>query len=126
MWAYGYDLRDRALAFGSEGDDNPYPASWDSVSAVRSIYDLQPGDSVTFRFVSDGAPSKVHFCVQGFNVDSLGTEDRGGLPPYSVYNNSVTGEVIGPAATVGVPSTPGSRELPTVPEAPARSRSDWE
>ena len=23
MWAYGFDLRDKALAFGSEGDDTP-------------------------------------------------------------------------------------------------------
>lgn len=122
MWAYGYDLRDRALAFGSEGDDAPYPASWDSVSAVRSIYDLQPGDSVTFRFVSDGTPSMVHFYVQGFNNDSLGTEDQGGPPPYSVYTNSITGAVIGPATTVSVPSTPGPHERPPAPKAPpARS-----
>ena len=116
MFAYGYDLRDKALFFGSEGDDNAYPANWDSVSSVRSIYDLQPGDSVTFRYVSDRAPSMVLFYVQGFYNDSLGTEDQGGLPPYSVYTNGITGTVIGPATTTGVPETPGSRELPPVPK----------
>ena len=116
MWTYGYDLKSSALFFGSEGDDNPYPAGWDSVSEVPSIYDLQPGDSVTIRFVSDAAPSMVRFYVQGFYNDSLGTEDEGGLPPYSVYMNSVTGAVIGPATTVGVPETPGTLEPPPTPK----------
>lgn len=106
MWAYGYQLRAKALAFGSEGDNAPRPGNWDSVSAVPSIHDLLPGDSVTFRYVSDGQPSMVRFYVQGFYNDSLGTEDEGGLPPYSVYTKGVTGAVVGPATTTGVPETP--------------------
>jgi hypothetical protein len=98
MWGYGYALRDRALFFGSEGDDNPYPAAWDSVSNVPSIYDLQPGDSVAFAFVSDGAPTMIRFYVQGFYNDSLGTEEEGGPPPFSIYTNGVTGAVIGPGS----------------------------
>lgn len=121
MWAYGYQLRGAALAFASEGDDTPYAAGWDSVSDVPSIYDLQPGDSIALGFVSDGPPSMVRFYVQGFYNDSLGTEDQGGLPPYSVYTNGVTGAVIGPGIPVGVPYTPGTLEPPPVPklEVPA-------
>jgi FlgD Ig-like domain len=113
MWAYGYQLKAKALAFGSEGDNTPRPGNWDSVSAVPSIHDLPPGDSVTFRYVSDGVPSMIRFYVQGFYNDSLGTEDQGGLPPYSVYTKGITGTVVGPATTTGVPETPR-----TPPEAP--------
>jgi hypothetical protein len=113
MWNYGYQLRNTALAFASEGDDTPYSAAWDSVSEVPSIYDLQPGDSVAFGFVSDGPPSMVLFYVQGFYNDSLGTEDEGGPPPYSIYTNGVTGSVIGPGTVVGVPHT--TLEPPAVP-----------
>lgn len=121
MWNYGYQLRDRALAFASEGDSTPYAGSWDSVSVVPSSYDLQPGDSLTFDFVSDGSPSMIRFYVQGFYNDSLGTEDEGGSPPQSVYTNGITGVVIGPATTVGVPGSPDSFEPPAVPklQAPA-------
>ena len=121
MWAYGYDLRDKALAFGSEGDDTPYPSAWDSASAVPSLYDLQPGDSVSFLFVSDRAPSMIRFYVQGFYNDSLGTEDQGGVPPFSVFTNGITGVVIGPATAVGTPDTPANFEAPRPPQhqAPA-------
>jgi len=118
MWSYGYQLRGAALAFGPEGDDTPYAAGWDSVSDAPSIYDLQPGDSVTVNYVSDGAPSMVRFYVQGFYNDSLGTEDEGGLPPYSVYINGVTGTVIGPGIIVGVPETPRAPSAPKL-RAPA-------
>jgi len=123
MWAYGFDLRPTALAFGSEGDDTPHSARWDSVSDVPSIYDLQPGDSLSFRFVAPGDPAMIRFYVQGFYNDSLGTEEGGGPPPYSVYKNSVTGSVIGPGTIVVAPGAPGTSKSPEVPkpQAPAQN-----
>lgn len=116
MWAYGFDLKPKALAFGSEGVDAPNPAGWDSVSDVPSIYDLQPGDSLRFYFVAAGDPAMIRFYVQGFYNDSLGTEDGGGTPPYSVYRNSITGVVIGPGTIVGSPNASGVSKPPEVPK----------
>ena len=58
-WVYGFQTEDSALYFKSKPDSTPDPVGWDSLTVVRSIYDLAPGDSLTFGFVSDGAPSKL-------------------------------------------------------------------
>src|SRR5205085_6855894 len=61
---------------GFEGDTNAVvwsvvdaqgpPANWDSVSGYPSIYDLQPGESVTFSLVCALAPATITYYVQGF------------------------------------------------------------
>jgi hypothetical protein len=111
FYDYGYEGEDKALSFGSgEGDTLPMPADWDSVSMVPSIYDLQPGDSVTFRYVSDRAPSMTRFFVQGYYRDSISSDETNGrsfrsFPPVSIWNNSVSGAVIGPGTTNACTST---------------------
>lgn len=119
---YGYEERSDALLF-SVVDAGAAPAGWDSVSDAPSPYDLQPGDSVTFVVVSTLSPTMITFYAQGFNIEPTDGESESPDPP-SLFNNSVTGTVIGPGSTVGVgehPSSSGKIELrPPIPN-PARA-----
>lgn len=103
---FGIDLEDSALYFEADGGTTA-PAGWDSLTVPRSIYDLGAGDSLTFGFVSDRAPSMTMFYVQGYYQDSIASE-TGAVKfwPISIWNNSVTGTVIGPGTTTAVPEGP--------------------
>jgi hypothetical protein len=98
QWIYGFETEDSALYFESEADHQPAPIGWDSLTVVRSIYDLAPGDSLTFGFVSDRVPSTTQFFAQGYYRDSISSEEPNGKVffPVSIWNNSVEGTVIGP------------------------------
>ncbi len=111
QWTFGYQLEDSALYFDSDPDSNPPPAGWDSLTIARSIHDLAPGDSLTFSFVSDRGPSVTLFYAQGYYQDSAATDTSVTFWPISIWNNSVTGTVIGPGTTSAV--LPGG--APTLP-----------
>ena len=113
-WLFGYQLEDSALYFTSMPDGS-IPSGWDSLSVVRSVYDLAPGDSLAFGFLSDRAPSMTKFYVQGYYRDSISTDTDAALEATSIWNNSVSGTVIGPATTTAVPE---GRNPDGVPGAP--------
>lgn len=100
---YGFQGEDRALFFGSgQGDTLPMPAGWDSLSMVPSVYDLAPGDSVTFQYVSDRPPAMIYWFTQAFFTETPLNARGEGQPPTSIYTNGVFGTVVGPATTTGV------------------------
>jgi hypothetical protein len=101
-WAYGFETEDQALYFESKPDSRPAPVGWDSLTVVRSIYDLAPGQSMTFGVVSDRPPAITQFFAQGYYQDSISSEGPSGpfYWPVSIWNNSVTGDVIGPDTTM--------------------------
>jgi hypothetical protein len=113
-WMYGYETEDSALYFRAKPDTNPPPAGWDSLTVVRSIYDLAAGASLTFGFVSDRAPSKTMFFAQGYYQDSISSEEPGGrfYLPVSIWNNSVSGPVVGPGTTKAALESPGMKKAP--------------
>ena len=125
QWTFGYQLEDSALYFDSDPDDQPAPPNWDGVSILRSIYDLAPGDSLTFSFVSDRAPIMTLFYLQGFYQDSVSTESNAKAFPISIWNNSVIGTVVGPGTTTAVPGSDGGQATPGAPQlkAPAPNPS---
>ncbi len=114
FYQYGFQGEASALFFGSgEGDTLPMPAGWDSLSMVPSIYDLAPGDSVTFRYISDHPPAMVYWFTQAFFNDTPLNARGEGPPPTSIYTNGIYGTVVGPATATGVQEPfDGSSPLP--------------
>jgi hypothetical protein len=101
---YGYEDRDDALLL-TVTDAGAAPAGWDSVNVYPSPFDLQPGDSVTFSVVSPLAPAMITYYAQGFNTLPTDGESEGPDPP-TIFQNSVTGSVVGPGSTTDVKGPP--------------------
>ena len=96
--SYGYQDRSDAVVW-SMVKAGPPPAGWDSVSAYPSPFDIQPGDSVSsFRILSPHNPRMITYFVEGYHDLPLEPEEP---DPPSLFHNSVTGTVVGPAGTVG-------------------------
>jgi len=95
---YGYEDRDDALVFSVVDGGSTAPADWDSVNLAPSPFDLPPGDSVVFSFVSDHAPARIQYYVQGFHTLPLDNESGTLDEPPTLFENSVIGPVVGPGA----------------------------
>jgi hypothetical protein len=109
---YGYQERSDAVVWMMI-DPGPPPAGWDSVSAYPGPFDIQPGDSVSsFRIISPHGPGWVTYYVRGYYDIPLFGEPS----PPTLFHNSITGTVVGPAGTVG-----GVDEAP-LPSAIAKLR----
>jgi hypothetical protein len=119
---YGFDADSNAVAWTTADAQDP-PVGWDSLSTYPSIYDVQPGDSVSFSFVHTLGPVMVTYFVQGFFYPDTSAESTGPVNP-SIFSSSVTGSVIGPSALAGVGERPGSNsfELGRARPNPARGR----
>jgi hypothetical protein len=79
-------------------DTGPPPVGWDSVSVYPSPFEIQPGDSVSsFSIVSPHGPGWTTYFVQGYY--DIPRYDEPDAP--SLFDNSVTGTVVGPVGTVG-------------------------
>jgi hypothetical protein len=117
---YGFADRTDALVWTVVDAGTP-PVGWDSVSVFPSPFELQPGDSLTgFSIVSPNGPGMTTYYVQGFHGLALEPEEP---DPPTMFNNSVTGTVVGPIGTVGVDDKPlrsGSVEF--APPAPNPTR----
>jgi len=84
-------------------DTGPPPVGWDSVSVYPSPFEIQPGDSVSsFSIVSPHGPGWTTYFVQGYY--DIPRYDEPDAP--SLFDNSVTGTVVGPAGTVAVDEAP--------------------
>jgi hypothetical protein len=95
---YGYAGRSDAVVW-SMVNPGPPPAGWDSVSMYPSPFDIQPGDSVSsFRILSPHSPRMITYFVEGYHDLPLFEEPD----PPRLFDNSITGTVVGPAGTVGV------------------------
>ena len=100
--SYGYQDRSDAVVW-SMVKAGPPPAGWDSVSAYPSPFNIQPGDSVSsFKIISPHNPAMITYFVRGYYDIPLFGEPS----PPTLFNNSVTGTVAGPAGTVGVDESP--------------------
>jgi len=100
MGTRGFDADTSAVVWGVVDAQNP-PANWDSVSNYPSIYNIQPGDSATFVMVNTLAPVMVNYYVQGFFYGDTTAESENADDP-TVFQNSITGTVLGPGSLVGV------------------------
>jgi len=102
-------------------DAGPPPVDWDSVSVYPSPFEIQPGDSVSsFSIVSPHSPGMITYYVQGYYDLALEPDEP---DPPSLFGNSVSGTVVGPAGTAGVDDTPfrsGSVALRAPVPNPAR------
>jgi hypothetical protein len=109
--SYGFDGVAHALVW-SMTDLGPPPANWDSADVYISPFHLQPGHTASgFKLETPVAPAMVPFFAQGFDTITGGGESGGPLPP-TLFEDSVTGTIIGPAGTVRVEDQkPGGREL---------------
>jgi len=114
---YGYAEREDAAVW-TVVDRGPPPVEDDSISVYPSPFDIQPGDSVSsFSIVSPHGPGWITYFVQGYYDLPLFGEPS----PPSLFNNSVTGTVVGPAGTDEVPLPSAIAELrPPIPN-PARA-----
>ena len=107
-WFFGYEERDDALVW-AVADGGPTPADWDSVSLWPSSFDIQPGDSaVGFSFTTPAAPSVVSYYVQGFYITPPTIDEEGFTDPFTLFQNSLTGTIVGPGSAVGVDNGPSS------------------
>jgi hypothetical protein len=104
--AYGYEDRDDALVFSVIDGGTTPPAEWDSVNIFPSPFDLQPGDSVVFSFVSDRAPAIVRYYVQDFHTLPLDNESGTLEDPPTLFQSSVIGTVVGPKSVSGKRRSP--------------------
>jgi hypothetical protein len=94
---YGYQERSDAAVWNMV-DPGPPPVGWDSVSAFPGPFDIQPGDSVSsFTIVSPRGPGWITYYVRGYYDIPLYDEPS----PPSLFNNSITGTVVGPVGAVG-------------------------
>lgn len=100
--SYGYDERRDALVW-MVTERGQAPANWDSVSLWPSSFDIQPGDSVTgFSLTTPASPSMVSYYVQGFNFPPPTDDEAGFTETYTLFQNSITGTIVGPGSAVGV------------------------
>jgi hypothetical protein len=94
---YGFQERSDAVVW-TVVDQGPPPVGWDSVSAYPGPFDIQPGDSVSsFSIVSPHGPGWITYFVEGYYDIPLYDEPS----PPSLFNNSITGTVVGPVRAVG-------------------------
>lgn len=119
--SYGFEGRDDAVVW-SVVDAGPPPVGWDSVSAYPSPFDIQPGDSVSsFSIVSPHGPGWITYFVEGYYDLPVYPDEP---DPPTLFDNSITGNVVGPAGTVGVDEAPLPSPIaklrPPVP-SPARA-----
>jgi len=98
-WYQTYGFQERSdAAVWSVVDRGPPPVGDDSVSVYPSPFDIQPGDSVSsFKILSAHSPAMITYFVQGYYDLPLYDEPS----PPTLFNNSITGTVVGPAGTVG-------------------------
>ena len=101
-YSYGYDERRDALVW-MVTERGQAPANWDSVSLWPSSFDIQPGDSVTgFSLTTPASPSMISYYVQGFNFPPPTDDEAGFTETYTLFQNSITGTIVGPGSAVGV------------------------
>lgn len=120
MQTYGFGDRSDAVVWRVV-DAGPPPTGWDSVSLYPSPFEVQPGDTLGgFSIVSPHGPGMINYYVEGFHGLAL-EPDEPDPPP--LFDNSVTGTVVGPANVTGVPeepSRPGSIQFKAPAPNPAR------
>jgi len=109
---FGYSERDDALVWAVTDDGGTVPAVWDSVSLWPSAFDIQPGDSASGFFLTTPAPpSMVSYFVQGFYVVPPTNDEDGASDQLTLFQNSLTGMIVGPGSAVGVGGELGSAEV---------------
>ena len=104
-WYQSYGYRGRSdAAVWMVVDRGPPPVGDDSVSVYPSPFDIQPGDSVSsFRILSSHSPGMITYFVEGYHDLPLYPDEP---DPPTLFDNSITGTIVGPAGAVGVDETP--------------------
>ncbi|MBI5837585.1 MAG: hypothetical protein HZB25_10095 [Candidatus Eisenbacteria bacterium] len=97
---YGYDGDTVAFAWERTGGPDTTLPEPDAANVVPSPYNLQPGSSLTFSIDSDADPGLVSFYGEGFDTLEEGGDE--GPVAKSVFEQGVTGIVVGPGGIVGV------------------------
>jgi hypothetical protein len=121
-WMQTYGFGDRSdAAVWRVVDAGPPPTGWDSVSVYPSPFELQPGDTLAgFSIVSPNGPGMINYYVEGFHGLALEPDEP---DPPALFDNSITGSVVGPVSVTGVtedPSRSGSVEFRAPAPNPAR------
>jgi hypothetical protein len=100
-WYQTYGFAERSdAAVWMVVDTGPPPMDWDSVSVYPSPFEFQPGDSLSFfTIISPHSPGMITYFVQGYYDLPLDPDEP---DPPSLFDNSITGTVVGPAGTVGI------------------------
>ncbi|MGH7725675.1 MAG: FlgD immunoglobulin-like domain containing protein [Candidatus Eiseniibacteriota bacterium] len=117
-YVYGFEERRDALLW-TVIDAGPAPADWDSVSVWPSPFDIQPGQSIVgFSFKTPASPAMVSYYVQGFFAQPTSGGEAGGHPVLTLFQNSLTGTIVGPGSAVNVDPGPASTTIQFQPPVP--------